>query len=93
MIAKFFPTPLNRIAFAIAVGEHEGAERGLDGLRSLPDEIQVARPAHYASAMAFFLTKVGRKAEAGEWYRRAMANAMSAPVKRGLERRLEELGD
>ncbi|MEI7578035.1 MAG: DUF6596 domain-containing protein [Armatimonadota bacterium] len=93
MLAKFYPTPLNQIAFVISVGEHEGAERGLEGLRSLPDEIKIARPAHYASAMAFFLTKLGRKTEAREWYRRAMANAMSAPVKRGLERRLEELGD
>lgn len=93
MLAKFFPTPLNQIAFAIALGEHSGPQRGLEELRVLPEEVRAARPAHYASAQAFFLTKIGRKAEAREWYQRAIANAMSSPVKRGLERRLEELGD
>ncbi len=93
MLTKFFPTPLNQIAYAVAHGEHSGPRKGLEELLVLQQEVRTARPAHFASARAFFLAKLGLTAEAREWYHRAIAHAMSAPVKRGLERRLEELGD
>lgn len=93
MLAKHFPSPLNQVALAIAIGHHSGPEDGLEALQSLPEDVRVARPAHFASAHAFFLAKLNRNTEAREWYQRAMAQAMSGPIKRGLERRMEELAD
>lgn len=93
LLATYYPTPLNQISHAIAIGKTDGPLAALNKLKVLPEEVQTKQPAHFASACAYFLTELGRTDEAKALYQKALAHSMSAPTKRGLERRLEELGD
>jgi RNA polymerase sigma-70 factor (ECF subfamily) len=79
---------LNR---AVAVAMRDGPEAGLaliDGILSRGELIDYYL-AH--SARADLLRRLGRKAEATEAYRRALALTRQEPERRFLEKRLSEL--
>jgi RNA polymerase sigma-70 factor (ECF subfamily) len=87
-LARFQPSPVVELNRAAAVAMADGPERGLgliDGLAGL-DEY-----APYHAARADLLRRLGRSAEAGESYRRALELAPGAGERAFLARRLAEL--
>jgi RNA polymerase sigma-70 factor (ECF subfamily) len=75
---------LNR---AVAVAEAAGPEAGL----ALVDALELDGYRYLHSTRADLLRRLGRTAEARAEYRRALSLTESAPERRFLERRLEEL--
>jgi len=75
---------LNR---AVAVGEAEGAERGL----AIVDQLDLDSYRYFHSARADFLRRLGRDAEAVDAYERALALAHADHERRFLERRIASL--
>ena len=75
---------LNR---AVAVAEAAGPEAGL----ALVDALELDGYRYLHSTRADLLRRLGRAAEARTEYRRALSLTESAPERRFLERRLEEL--
>ena len=75
---------LNR---AVAVAEADGPEAGL----ALVDALELDGYRYLHSTRADLLRRLGRTAEARAEYRRALSLTESAPERRFLERRLEEL--
>jgi RNA polymerase sigma-70 factor (ECF subfamily) len=87
-LARFQPSPVVELNRAAAVAMADGPERGLgliDGLAGL-DEY-----APYHAARADLLRRLGRSAEAGESYRRALELAPGTSERAFLARRLAEL--
>jgi RNA polymerase sigma-70 factor (ECF subfamily) len=91
-LATHFPTPVNRISLAIALGEYEDYSVGLSALDRLAEDDLVTRTPHFHCARGHFLAKLGRREEAGDAFRRAIAAGMSNPARRSFEARIEELG-
>jgi RNA polymerase sigma-70 factor (ECF subfamily) len=75
---------LNR---AVAVAEAAGPEAGL----ALVDALELDGYRYLHSTRADLLRRLGRSAEARTEYRRALSLTDSAPERRFLERRLDEL--
>jgi RNA polymerase sigma-70 factor (ECF subfamily) len=76
---------LNR---AVAVAESEGAEAGL----AIADGLELGDYQYLHSTRAELLRRLGRSAEAGAAYRRALELTGDDAERRFLERRLAELG-
>jgi RNA polymerase sigma-70 factor (ECF subfamily) len=80
-------SPVVALNRAVAVAEAQGAERGLAAVEQLSLDGY-----HYLHATrADLLRRLGRKAEAGEAYRRALELATSPVERRFLEQRLAAL--
>ena len=90
-LADWRPTPIVALNHAVAVGEAEGAEVAL----TLLDDPAIAEPladyAHFHSTRAEFLRRSGRRSDAAEAYRRALATIEHDADRRFLERRLDEV--
>jgi len=85
------PSAVAEVNRAVALGEAEGAEVGLDALSSVADPERLAGWLPYQAARAGLCAKAGRNAEAADALRRALA-LQPAPAERlFLERRLAEL--
>lgn len=91
LLLRLQPTPIVELNRAVAVAMADGAEHGLRILDGL-----VARGAlegyHLLhAARGGLLMRLGRRTEASEAYRLALASAQNAAARRFLERRLQEL--
>lgn len=92
VLTELDPSPVARLARAIAVASRDGAEAGLTLVeallagRALDDYL----PAH--SARGELCRRLGREQEALESYRRALELAHQEPERRFLLRRIAELG-
>jgi RNA polymerase sigma-70 factor (ECF subfamily) len=86
------PSPVARLARAIAVGKSNGAEAGLSLVEAILDagELVDYLPAH--SARADLCRQLRRPQEALTSYRRALSLAQQEPERRFLLRRITELG-
>src|ERR671939_60534 len=80
-------SPVAELSRAIAIAEQHGPQAGLD----LIDRLALENYRYLHSARGALLQRLGRDAEAGEAYRRALALTADGPERRLLERRLEEL--
>ncbi len=83
------PSPVVRLARAVAVGERDGSARGLAVLEELRSDHVLSDYPFFHAARAELLKRVGRVQESREAYTRALALSVSAPVRRNLAEQLE----
>ena len=83
------PTPVVRLAWAVALAESGRLEVGLDILAALKAELPGYQPFH--AAVAELSARAGRSDEAAEAYRQAIALTSNAADIAFLERRLANL--
>jgi RNA polymerase sigma-70 factor, ECF subfamily len=87
-LSRLTDSPVVELSRAVAVAEADGAEAGLDIIDGLALEDY-----HYLHATrGELLRRLGRTAEAGDAYRRALALVHDEAERRLLEHKLEELG-
>ncbi len=85
------PSPVAALNRAVAVGLAEGPQRGLELVELLAAEGSLAGYHLMPAARADFLRRLGRRGEAAEAYRAALALTANAVERRFLERRLAEV--
>lgn len=90
-IRELFPSPIAEISYAIALGELEGPETGLQILQFLPDDSPARHTSHYHCARAHFLLQLHDPAGAADAYRKAISATMSQPTRRSIEQRLSHI--
>ncbi len=91
LLARVAPSPVVELNRAIAVAMAEGAERGLALLDGLEARGELEDYHLLAAARADLLRRAGRRADAAEAYRRALALGGNDGERRFLERRLREV--
>lgn len=91
-LIRLEPSPVVRLARAIAVGERDGAAAGLSLVEGLLAEGALSDylPAH--SARGELCRRLGRREEALVAYQRALSLARQEPERRFFSRRIAELG-
>jgi RNA polymerase sigma-70 factor (ECF subfamily) len=82
------PSPVVALNRAIAIGQREGAERGLAELRAIADRDRLSRYPFYPAALGELELRRGNHAAARQHFSAALALARNAPERRFLERRL-----
>ena len=87
-LTRLTDSPVVALNRAVAVGETDGPEAGLEAIDGL---VLDAYP-YFHSTRADFLRRIGRAAEARVAYERALELAHSEPDRRFLSRRLAEQG-
>jgi RNA polymerase sigma-70 factor, ECF subfamily len=91
LLARIQPSPVVELNRAIAVAMAEGAERGLLLLDALEARGELEDYRLLAAARADLLRRAGRRRDAAESYRRALALGGNEGERRFLERRLKEV--
>jgi RNA polymerase sigma-70 factor (ECF subfamily) len=91
MLAVLSPSPVVDINRAAALAETGNALAALDLLDSLAGDPKLAGYQPYFAARAAVLEKLGRSADAGEAYTRAIALEQDPALRRFLDRRRDRL--
>jgi RNA polymerase sigma-70 factor (ECF subfamily) len=91
-LLRIEPSPVVELNRAVAVSMRDGPEAGLALVDALLDRGELAEYRLAHATRADLCRRVGRKPEAREAYRRALALTEQASEKRFIERRLAELG-
>lgn len=86
-LAAIRPSPIVALNRAIAVGQHEGPERGLEELRGIDGSDRLSAYPFYPAAMGEFELRCGRGHAARAHFRTALALARNAVELRYLEQR------
>ncbi len=86
-LARLTDSPVVELTRAVAVAEEHGPEVGLE----LVDRLPLEDYRYFHSTRGELLRRLGRSAEAGDAYRRALALVQDDAERRLLERRLAEL--
>jgi RNA polymerase sigma-70 factor (ECF subfamily) len=92
VLRRLQPTPVVRLNHAVAVAMADSLEAGLSLLDDLADDGSLDRYPLYPAARADLLRRLGRGAEARQWYDRAIALTTNPVERRYLERRRGETG-
>jgi RNA polymerase sigma-70 factor, ECF subfamily len=87
-LARLTDSPVVELNRAVAVAEERGAEAGLE----IVDRLALEDYRYLHSTRGELLRRLGRAAEAGDAYRRALALVHDDAERRLLQRRLAELG-
>lgn len=82
------PSPVVALNRAIAVGQHEGAERGLEEIRSIADCHRLAAYPFYPAALGEFELRRGKLEAAREHFRAALSLARNPMEHRFLTQRV-----
>jgi RNA polymerase sigma-70 factor (ECF subfamily) len=82
------PSPVIALSRAIAISQQQGAERGLEEIRAIPDSDRLAHYPFYSAALGELELQSGRPREAREHFREAVANARNPTERRYLEQRV-----
>jgi len=82
------PSPVVALNRAIAVGERDGAERGLAELRAIADRDRLTKYPFYPAALAEFELRCGRTELARKYFEQALALARNGAERRFLEKRI-----
>jgi len=82
------PSPIVALNRAIAVGQLEGAERGLEALRTIADRDRLDRYPFYPAAIGELELRRGDNAAAREHFSAALAVARNPTERKFLEKRL-----
>ena len=90
-LAVLAPTPVVAINRAAAIGQAEGAARGLEALGQVADDPRMADYQPYWAARAGLLARLGHREEADRAYLRAIGLERDAAVRRFLEARRADL--
>ncbi len=86
------PSPVVALNRAIAVGQHEGPERGLEEIRSIADCNRLAAYPFYPAALGEFELRRGRLETAREHFQAALSLARNPMERRFLEQRVAVCG-
>jgi RNA polymerase sigma-70 factor (ECF subfamily) len=81
------PSPVIALNRAIAVGQHEGPERGLEEIHSIADYHRLAAYPFYPAALGEFELRCGRLEAAREHFQAALSLARNPMERRFLKRR------
>jgi len=84
------PSPVVALNRAIAIGQRDGPERGLDALRAIADPDRLRRYPFYPAAFGELERRCGHLAEARAHFASAIALARNAAERGYLERRMQE---
>jgi RNA polymerase sigma-70 factor (ECF subfamily) len=82
------PSPVVALSRAIAMGQRDGPERGIEALSSIADRQRLERYPFYPAALGEFCLRAGRRADAKRHFVRARSLARTAAESRFLERKL-----
>jgi RNA polymerase sigma factor (sigma-70 family) len=82
------PSPVVALNRAIAVAQHEGPERGLEELHSIPERDRLTSYPFYSAAFGELELRRGRHETAREHFRAALALARNPMERRFLDRRV-----
>lgn len=82
------PSPVVALNRAIALGERDGAERGLQALHAIRDRDRLASYPFYPAALGELELRLGHSEDARRHYREALGLARNAVERRFLEERL-----
>jgi RNA polymerase sigma-70 factor (ECF subfamily) len=88
MLMKIRPSPIIALNRAIAIGQSDGPERGLEEIGAIADPDRLAAYPFYAAALAEFEFRRGRHEAAREHFRAALALARNPMERRFLDQRL-----
>ncbi|MGH1563542.1 RNA polymerase sigma factor [Mumia sp. DW29H23] len=91
-LVEEWPTPVVRLNRAVAVSYVEGPDAALVALEPVLDEPSLREYAYLPAVRARLLADVGRRDEAADAYRRAIAVAGDDAQRRFLKGRLDALG-
>jgi len=87
------PSPVVALNRAIALGQRDGPERGLEALRAIADADRLRQYPFYPAAIAELEIRRGRIDAATDHFAAAVAVARSPSERRFLERRLRDVRD
>ena len=82
------PSPVVALNRAIAIGQADGAERGLEALHAIADQDRLSRYPFYPAALAELELRRGDREAAREHFRAALDLARNETERRFLEKRL-----
>lgn len=82
------PSPVVALQRAIAVGQHEGPDRGLAAIAAISGRERLENYPFYAAALAEMELARGQTARARDRFREALALARNPTERRSLEKRL-----
>ena len=85
------PSPVVALSRAVAIGQRDGAERGLEALDAITDRERLSNYPFYPAARAEFEQRRGRRESAREHFQAALVLARNDAERRFLEKRLREL--
>jgi RNA polymerase sigma-70 factor (ECF subfamily) len=88
VLMRVRPSPVVALSRALAIGQCDGPERGLEELQAVKDRERLAGYPFYAAALGELELRLGRRAVAREHYRAALALARNPAERRFLERRI-----
>ena len=92
-LMRLAPSPVVALNRAIAIGERDGAERGLEELASIPDAERLARYPFHHAAMGELELRRGNAARAREHFTAALGLARNATERRFFARRVQGCPD
>jgi len=84
------PSPVVALNRAIAIGQRDGAARGLDELRGIADRERLSAYPFYPAALGELELRRGDRAAARAHFREALGLARNAAERRFLEKRLQQ---
>ena len=84
------PSPVVALNHAIAIGQRDGPERGLEAVRAIPDADRLAKYPFYPAAIGELELRRGNFDAAREHFAAAAALARNPVERRFLERRVRE---
>ena len=82
------PTPVVALNRAIAIGQRDGAERGLEALRAIADRERLAHYPFYPAAMAELELQRGNREAARRHFKTALPLARNQTERRHIEKRI-----
>lgn len=82
------PSPVVALNRAIAIGQRDGADRGLEALRAIEDARRFDRYPFHAAALGDFEMRRGNAIDAREHFTAALARARNPAERRFFERKL-----
>ena len=91
LLLELAPSPVVRLSRAIAVGQAEGAARGLEELRAIEGVGALARYPFYEAALGTFTAASGRADSALSHFEAALALARNPIERRFFARHLADL--
>ena len=88
MLMRIRPTPVVALNRAIAIGQHEGPERGLEEIDAIVDRDRLANYPFYFAALGEFEFRSGRYHISQQQFRKALALARSPMEREFLQKRI-----
>jgi RNA polymerase sigma-70 factor (ECF subfamily) len=92
-LMEIAPSPVVALNRAIAVGQAEGDERGLEALHAIVDRDRLDRYPFYPAAIGELELRLGRRESAERHFRTALGLARNDTERRFLEKRLQSCND